>query len=194
MSASRILTLQGDDKICILRARRPQQPIMADITLFEFRNEVVGATCKCSLCLPLGPAGLPFHVETPNAKFTLGFRMFAPLQLMSGKVQAPSGFLEPWVCLKLSGIWEKLRRKHPKPPFLILIITATREKKKSVPLQKSGWFPPLRTGVPGELRIRQGRQCLGGCGGNLLAPACRARACRILTRSFYETGMPATFV
>lgn len=135
---------------------------MADITLFEFRNEVVGATCKCSLCLPLGPAGLPFHVETPNAKFTLAFRMFAPLQLMSGKAQAPSGFLEPWVCLKLSGIWEKLRRKPPKPPFLILIITATREKKKKCPLAKVWLASPAPHRCAGRAQDKAGAPVPGG--------------------------------
>lgn len=91
MSPLRILTQQGGDKICILRAGRPQQPIMGDITLFEFRNEVVRATCKCSLCLPLGPAGRLFRVETPNAKFTFALRMFEPLQRMSGKAQWLAG-------------------------------------------------------------------------------------------------------
>lgn len=84
---------------------------MGDITLFEFRNEVVGVTCKCSLCLPLGPAGLLLRVETPNAKFTFALRMFEPLQLMSGKARALSGRLEPG--LPAAGLRNSLESGKP---------------------------------------------------------------------------------
>lgn len=117
MSPSRTLTQQGDDKICLLCAGGPQQPITADFTLFEFRNEVVGATCKCSLCLPPGPAGLLFHVETPNAKFTLAFRMFAAHRLMSGEAQARSGFLEHWACLNRLESGKRSKRNVPRSYF-----------------------------------------------------------------------------
>lgn len=97
MSAFRILTRQGDDKICILRAGRPQQPITGDITLFEFRNEVVGATCKCSLCLPLGlPAScFVWRHRMPSLHLLSGC-----LSPFSGCLEKHSGLLEHGVCLK----------------------------------------------------------------------------------------------
>lgn len=141
------------------------RPIVGDISLFEFGNELAGVTCECRLCLQWGLAGLLSHVGTRNAKLTFALRMFQSPWPMSGEHRAVS-FLEHPACLRPgqetclgSGKQQKELFHVLSPSFLILGITPMGEKMspcKMLSDRHQGGVECL-----GEFGISQGQKLAG---------------------------------